>query len=511
MSVDIAQQVVGSGSSRSGTARLINWRLSPETEFHLALGVLNLLAAAGLWSLQAPFAFPIDDAYITLHNAEVLASGYDANYGVSALVGATSPIHLVAVALLVPSFGTLPAGYLVSVLGAAAYLHGLAALGLRSGASKRITSCVVAIGLGTGYTIHHLLNGLETGLALAGVTWSVVLARSSPHSRLLPVLCGLLPFIRPELGVLALALLIRQFWLHWLVSEPGSDAWGMAIRDATLAAAASLPWLIWIWSETGGFLPGTVGAKQAFFAETELPLSDKLTIAFAALNGAAFGPVLVALALLRADSLALALWFFVACFTAAFVAIFPAGLHQNLFRYVYLLLPVALCAWCHLLDQCKERFFRILLGAAIAWTAYTISLGWTAYQTARLWTLQEQVALAEWVEANLPANSKILIHDAGYIAYSTELRLIDAVGLKTPDSIADHRRWTAPSGGSERHMAIHNIAARHQPTHAVILRDKRGYWAHMADDLRRTGWRLQLLRGSAASPGYDVFKLTPPA
>jgi len=113
----------------------------------------------------------------------------------------------------------------VSVLGAAAYLHGLAALALRSGASKTITSCVVAIGLGTGYTIHHLLNGLETGLALAGVTWSVVLARSAPHSRLLPVLCGLLPFIRPELGVLALALLIRQFWLRWLVSESGSHAW----------------------------------------------------------------------------------------------------------------------------------------------------------------------------------------------------------------------------------------------------------------------------------------------
>src|SRR5215217_1074969 len=109
------------------------------------------------------------------HNAEVLASGYDANYGVSALVGATSLTHLVAVALLVPWFGTLPAGYLVSVLGAAAYLHGLAALALRTGASKTITSCVVAIGLGTGYTIHHLLNGLETGLALAGVTWSVVL------------------------------------------------------------------------------------------------------------------------------------------------------------------------------------------------------------------------------------------------------------------------------------------------------------------------------------------------
>jgi len=65
MSVDIAQQVFGSGSSLSGTARLINWRLSPKTEFHLALGVLNLLAAADLWSLQAPFAFPIDDAYIT--------------------------------------------------------------------------------------------------------------------------------------------------------------------------------------------------------------------------------------------------------------------------------------------------------------------------------------------------------------------------------------------------------------------------------------------------------------
>jgi hypothetical protein len=46
-------------------------------------------------TMSHPPVFPVDDAYITLHNAEVLYDAVDPNYtGTPALVGSTSPIHV---------------------------------------------------------------------------------------------------------------------------------------------------------------------------------------------------------------------------------------------------------------------------------------------------------------------------------------------------------------------------------------------------------------------------------
>ena len=66
-------------------------------------------------------AFPLDDAYITLHNARVLLTGSDPYYGTSPLTGATSGVHLA----LVAGVGTgdaLAAGADCSVCGGAACL-----------------------------------------------------------------------------------------------------------------------------------------------------------------------------------------------------------------------------------------------------------------------------------------------------------------------------------------------------------------------------------------------------
>ena len=123
----------------------------------------------------------------------------------------------------------------------------------------------------------------------------------------------------------------------------------------------------------------------------------------------------------------------------------------------------------------------------------------------------DQAELAAWVQRNLPRDARVLIHDAGHIAFATDLFLIDVVGLKTPDAIADHRRWTVPSRGLARQEAVSRIAARHGATHAIILKDLEGYWASLADDLRRSGWTLEPLRPARTSPGYEVFKLIPAA
>ena len=73
-------------------------------------------------------AFPLDDAYITLHNAQSLLSGVDRQFGASPLLGATSSVHL----LLVTALGlivSLPwAAAIVAWGGAGLYLLGLSYL-----------------------------------------------------------------------------------------------------------------------------------------------------------------------------------------------------------------------------------------------------------------------------------------------------------------------------------------------------------------------------------------------
>ena len=57
-------------------------------------------------------------------------------------------------------------------------------------------------------------------------------------------------------------------------------------------------------------------------------------------------------------------------------------------------------------------------------------------------------SVAQWSREHLPANARVLVHDAGYFAWAMPFALIDVVGLETPTSIEDHRHWTMPSGRS---------------------------------------------------------------
>jgi hypothetical protein len=65
---------------------------------YLVISLVVLLAwAAYSWVFPIP-VFPIDDAYIVIHNARALLAGQDPNYiGSSPITGATSLVHLALV------------------------------------------------------------------------------------------------------------------------------------------------------------------------------------------------------------------------------------------------------------------------------------------------------------------------------------------------------------------------------------------------------------------------------
>lgn len=469
----------------------------------LAIAVFAALAV-GLFATGRPFMFPLDDAYITLHNAQVLWTGHDPNYDVPALVGATSLVHLVMVALLSPVFGPVLAAFVVGLFGASAYLIGIERLGERYGLGSTTIALLLLIGGGTGFVLYQLLNGLETAWVLAAVTWAIVLASDSRPRRSLAVLCGVLPFLRPELAALSAALMARQAYRR--ATENGfKSALPAIVHDGALSVLAALPWLVWTWAQTGQIISNTAGAKMAFFAEESVPLWGKTMMALVAL-ARGLGPVLVALYFVKRSSLAAALWAFLVLFLAAFIVKFPHGLFHNFYRYEYALLPVCLWALCEI---CRSRGGPLVLIIASLWAAGTVGFGFSAVRGAAP-LLKDEMDAAAWARKHIPADQPMLVHDAGLIAYASQLRLVDVVGLKTPTSTVSHERWTVPSGGVGRARAVAEIAARGKVRYAMILQDQEGFWSSIGTDLTATGWRLKLVRSSSIPNGYDIFKLTPP-
>jgi hypothetical protein len=97
------------------------------------------------------------------------------------------------------------------------------------------------------------------------------------------------------------------------------------------------------------------------------------------------------------------------------------------------------------------------------------------------------------------------VHDAGYIAYSTHFRTIDFVGLKTPEAISLNRRYTWPSAGAQRAVAVSHIAHDTQAEYLIVIQ----IWPEVVSvpqQMRSLGWYVDPLRTVGA---YKIFRLTP--
>jgi hypothetical protein len=481
--------------------------------FSIFLLLLAAWAIHAVWQLQdgGPI-FPFDDSYITLHNARVLLSGnQDPSFpGTPALLGATSPVHLALVALFGLALPLSWASDTVLWVAALLYALGLCRLALIAGASPLVASLFTCAAMLAGRTPHQLLNGLETGLAMASITWALALAADRKQRPLaLGALCGLMPFLRPELGVLSLLLICSSLTRQVQCGQSYASATRMLCAACSAAALSALPWVLWTWSATDSPIPATIGAKRAWFAEGGLPTVIKNSWVGASTFGflISFGFVsLAGMALLFRTALG---WFaaaFVVILIAVYYVQFPGALGHYEGRYLYVIAPVLLfgvASAFRLLSPGRQVLFA---GILLLQTAMFAPLFWREHVASRAFTAKELEGVAAFCRRNLPADAIILIHDAGYIAWATPFQMADLVGLKTPTSISDHRELTLPSGGAQRPEAIARIATRSRATYLVVLRGWRAIY-RIPEALASQGWSVVQIRTDGA---YQVFQLAPP-
>jgi hypothetical protein len=481
-----------------------------------------LVLVAWIWH-DFTVGFPwygMDDAYIVAHNAQVLHWGHDPNYvGVSPLAGTTSPVYLALVSLLlfvVPLPWTLD---VVGWLATLAYALGIAHLCRVKGVRTLPSLGIVLVGLIVAQVPHQLTNGLETGLMLATVTWAIALLSEQDmrHARLLAAICGALPYVRPDLlplaGLLFGALAFKR---RRLAGEWTSAARSIGI-DGLFAAMAALPWAIWLLSSLGSLYSPTSDAKRYFFAQAGLSIRERWAFLWRAKSFfttecdiCGIGWILTVL--YGGNLLPIVFLGFATTFLAAYFTQFPGALGTYEHRYLMPFIPWLLLGFASALGAGRNETLRIRVGWCLA-LGLVLSLldlpdRWDHHLRVRVYGSSQLDKVAAWCNTNLPQDSTLLVHDAGYIAYGTHFKTVDMVGLKTPSSIEYHRKLTFPSNGWRRIEAIGAIARNAHANYLLVL----WLWEQdygIAAGLRSLGWNLTPL----TEPGtfaFQVYHIDPP-
>lgn len=473
-------------------------------ELIIVTAFLFLFISLTVW-LNAP-VYPIDDAYITLHNAEVLLTGIDKNYqNVSPLAGATSLIHLLLIALIMPVFGDW-APWIIAWVSIVLFALAISKLAMLYKMPVQLSYCLLFVVFTNGLIWYQLLNGLETGLSMALIAWMIVLAledRRQRSNKLLAVILGFSFFVRPEIIILSGLIFL------WKCSDGFS---GLSLFKKTIdfyfyALLGFLPFALYMLYEIGSVVPLTIEAKKVYFAEGSGDFGYKFQVVLEGIRDflLQIGFFSFGLLFLPLSNIGRICLIFIVVFYGMFVLDFPGALHHYFYRYQYLFIPIIALGLVSALAS-KTRIFvlfsYIILLLSSIFSIYNFKDNFNLYMRSNDFTKTELASLADWVNKSIPKDKVVLIHDAGYVAHFTDSKLVDFVGLKTPDSIAYHKTLTMPSKGEQRIAAIEKIARMSHSSY-LIMRDGWESIFSVAQGLKHRGWKVDRVREGA----YVVYQI----
>jgi len=459
---------------------------------------MAVLLAAAAWFLT-PMLPWLDDAYISLDSAQSLLAGGDPQYGTRPLTGVTSPPYvLMLTALLGAGLEPLVALRAARAAGLAAMAAALWVLAGSMGLTGWRRAAMPVMILTTGAVIDQAINGVETGWAMA-VAIALLAACVAGRPFLALAAAGVLPWLRPDLLPFAAVGAVAVLW-----RQPAR----VRVRAIAVGALCSLPWALWVYVDTGHWIPQTMAAKAAFFAESCFPLGAKLGSAGRAvrtwfalsLPAAVLAAIWVPACRLGRLAAAAGLATF-----AAYVVMLPGALWHNDHRYLY---PIAVPVLALGMAVCLTR--RELAWRAAAIAVLVMGLAIWAIQPSRADSSipGERLAAAAWVREHVDAGARLLVQDAGVFSVFTSNPLVDLVGLKTPASVEPHRRWTLASCGADRAQAVAAIARSSGAEYLIVSSNWEAIFS-LTEGLEAQGVKLERVRLAPNSPddGYNVYRM----
>jgi hypothetical protein len=489
-------------STAATTAR---WSAAPLLRSRVAWTAVGTIALAAVLVLVRVMVlgdyYPVDDAYIGLHAAAALWAGDG-----TALASSTSLVHVALLAALHPVAPLGPA--IIGGLGAAAYLIGIDRSAVQAGLRAPWRGVLGLLALGSGLIPLHLLNGLETATTLAVCAWLLALAGPGRAPVAFGVLAGTAAFIRPELGTLAVLLMMHRAWRAVHAGDPRD-----ATRIAVAAGVSAAPWASWAAVTTGSVVPPTVGVKVLWFDEFPAPMSDRAAdLAAGALQFAGvLGPLVLGVFALLPRAQGWVVAGFAACFYGAALVWMPSATVQYDGRYQYVLVPALLVGLAWALGDPSwrvRRYGRVVAVAALVFGVATAPTHWGYFVRPHDLTRFEITAIAAWCQDHVPPGTPVLAHDVGYLS-TAGVPVVDLVGL-TDRRIADRNAELisapGPAGGEAGRRAAIVATARASGARLLVVRNSWDVQFHITAALRSAGWEVTLEHDWGT---YSTWRLGP--
>ena len=481
----------------TGRARLL--RVLPIALATLAVAASVIHAVREKVGYAAP---TLDDAYIHFQYARAIAEGHPLRYQADAArsSGATS--------LLWPLM--LAPFWLVGLKGAAltwaAWLYGFGALGGLAYESQRLTEKLTSRVMGWAAALSVLTFGglvwcAASGMEVVPFAWSIARSlrlasewseaapeeRTKKRLRSLVTITFVMALLRPE-GQ-AYALLVAAV----VIGFPRENKLRSRARGLILAAAAvANPILLWLL--TGSATSSTAQVKllpgnpyYALGASVEANVRILITQIW---NGevwsAEFLPkggapiVLLGLSAVVASGarkqaavrgalvLAFGLGMFIPCAYVTFL--------WNRLRYLWPFSPgliIGVMCLCHLLGEAAARLRVRFQAISLVLAGGLMGVFMDHYEWVKEDIAQsasgidrQQSALGRWAKENLPADARIGVNDTGAIAYFSDRRTFDIVGLTTP---SEAPYWVAGAASRYEHYErLMRTQPNALPTHFIV-------------------------------------------
>jgi hypothetical protein len=447
----------------------------------LALIVLGVTLARQ-WQIAGDLtSVPLDDAYIHYRFAHNLAHGrgFAFNPG-EPTPGSTSPLWVVLLAV-----GEL-AGFdpiLTSkVLGALAFvtcawLTWLLARDLTGSALLAgLTGVLVAL---SGRLAWSALSGMETAAFAALTLLAIYRLLDRPLDAPVSVLLGLAALLRPE-GYLLFALLVLNELPSAIRSKTGAagDRRSAIIRLLSGVLTFGLviaPYIVFSLATTGSPLPNTFRANAR-----EMPTLQYLAryvVDYVARDNALAVLFIFCAPIAWRDRRARPAVLWAICFPLVAALLTPNLRHHG--RYTMPLIPFnTLLGVVFVRELLREKLPHISraplarLVSTIVVVVVLVSGCVTVWRWSDIYAAdardisQLHVKMGNWVAANTPADAQLALSDIGAITVVSNRRVLDIVGLVTPDILP---LVSGKPVGLERDQIVFDYLLRHRPDFVVII------------------------------------------
>jgi hypothetical protein len=469
--------------------------ISPRQK-QFVLPILSGMAAvvAGCYFLNVAatshgLGFPLDDPWIHLQFARNLHDFGSFSYFKNQMVtsGSTSPLYT----------SLLAAGMFVSSQELQlSYVFGIAAF-----AALCFLTCLIAgqdrpwyvflmAGLLTALEprlIYASVSGMETTL-FAALLMATLLAYKSRRPVALGVLLGLTLWTRPE-GILFAAvlwadLLYEKHVVHRVHSEgrkklhPKPQEMFSYRLSILIFAGFGIAYLVWNMILSGTPLPNTYAAKTLYYGRGPSDFPHEL---WGFIGTGHMMPFLLFVALGLVDVLLrvrkghtspeLVPALFSCALIGAYWLKLPHLYQEG--RYLMPILPFLVliamrglensAAWVGKRVAMKRKSLPALL-VGVVFVVQFLSADdrmAKAYDESCAYISARQVATARWIETHLPPDAVLATHDIGALAFYGKRKIVDMVGLVSPDMIARIGSF----GGLRQFLVEHHV------THLAVLRN----------------------------------------